>query len=53
MSEPHQKKEYKQGRQARLDRKDKSACPYRNDVTKRYLWLAGWNDRDMKMGGAR
>lgn len=49
MSEASHRKAYKEGRQAKLDRKDKSSCPYRYDLEKRHLWMAGWNDTDMKM----
>lgn len=36
-------------KQARLDRKDKQTCPYKNDLFKKHLWLGGYNDTDLMM----
>lgn len=46
MPEPDKTKEYKQGRQARLDRKELDSCPYGNKIQKS-LWKSGWNDQDL------
>lgn len=47
--EPFQMPEYKEGRQARLNRLTKHDCPYRNSRYKKHLWLAGFIDTDIKM----
>ncbi|WP_164731423.1 ribosome modulation factor [Entomomonas moraniae] len=48
MPEPDKTKEYKQGRQARLDRKELDSCPYGSKIHKT-LWKAGWNDTDKEI----
>ena len=40
---------YQKGHLARMDGKNKYACPVELSTVLRGFWLAGWNDADIEM----
>ena len=50
MNNPEKTVAYRDGEFSRRTGKGKEFNPYRSDQSvKYYLWLAGWNDKDMEL----